>query len=538
MMDASADAGTRAHEMTNTHLLVHGFDYDEPATVGDAVALLAEHGDRARVMAGGTNLIVWMKMEQAAPEVVINVGRLPGLEGIAPQNGPEGGLEIGALTTIWDLRNGLVGRAAAARVDVTALAEACASFGSTQIQLTGTIGGNVCNGSPASDTVPALMALGAELVLVGPNGERKLPIEEFLVGPGETALRPGELLSSVVIPPFTHHASRVTHHASRLTSHASRFTSGSAFVKISRVRADLAKASAAAMVVRDGDRVVDCRLALGAVGPTVLRARAAEELMVGEPFSSELALDAGRAASEAVAPIDDVRSSARYRRRVVQALAHDALKAAWERAGRQGGRPPVRGQAERSSAARSVKLAEPSSKSQCRPDEARAALHLGADERRVVTLTVNGVERRFHVRPNELLINVLRDRLDLTGTKYGCGIGECGACTVHVDGVPTLACLTLAVAADGREVTTVEGLEGPGGELDPLQEAFIDNAAFQCGYCTPGMLMMTKRLLAENPQPDEDDVRDYLKGNRCRCTGFAAIVRAVQACVEEQGESS
>ncbi len=160
-------------------------------------------------------------------------------------------------------------------------------------------------------------------------------------------------------------------------------------------------------------------------------------------------------------------------------------------------------------------------------------LRLGPEESHTITLTVNGQERRLTVVPNELLVNVLRERLDLTGTKYGCGIGECGACTVLLDGVPTLSCLTLAVAADGCEVTTVEGLEGAGGELDALQEAFIEHAAFQCGYCTPGMLMMTKRLLEENPRPSEEDIRDYLKGNRCRCTGFAAIVRAVESCVEQ-----
>ena len=165
--------------------------------------------------------------------------------------------------------------------------------------------------------------------------------------------------------------------------------------------------------------------------------------------------------------------------------------------------------------------------------EVRGPVRLEAGEVRTITLTVNGVEHRLHVRPNELLINVLRERLQLTGTKYGCGIGECGACTVQLDGVPTLSCLTLAVAVDGREVMTVEGLEGPDGQLDPLQEAFIENAAFQCGYCTPGMLMMTKRLLEETPAADEDDIRDYLKGNRCRCTGFAAIVRAVRSCAGE-----
>jgi aerobic-type carbon monoxide dehydrogenase small subunit (CoxS/CutS family) len=145
-------------------------------------------------------------------------------------------------------------------------------------------------------------------------------------------------------------------------------------------------------------------------------------------------------------------------------------------------------------------------------------------------LTVNGVRHRLHVAPNELLLNVLRERLELTGTKYGCGIGECGACTVHLNGVPALSCLVLAISADGSDVLTVEGLAGPDGALDPIQEAFIEHSAFQCGYCTPGMLMMTRSLLQEHPAPTEDQIRDTLKGNRCRCTGFASIVRAVMSC--------
>jgi len=490
---------TGGHAMTNSHLLVQTFDYYEPATVDEAVALLVERDGRAAVLAGGTWLLVQMKMEQpvastveaVAPECLINIQGLPGMRGVTPRGDD---LEIGALTTIWELRHAALGRACAALVD------ACASFGSMQIQLTGTIGGNVCNGSPASDAVPALMALGAELVLVGPEGEREMPVEAFLLGPGETALERGELLRAIRLPRPARGA-------------------GSAFLKLSRVRADLAKASAAARIVRDGDRVVDCRLAFGAVGPTVLRASAAEEMVLGERFSAELALAAGEAASQEISPIDDVRSTARYRRQVVRALCHDVLQAAWERAGEPGSR-----RAEE----------QGSTKAEERGGKISDAVYVGADEGRSIVLTVNGVERHLTVRSNELLINVLRERLSLTGTKYGCGIGECGACTVHLDGVPTLSCLTLAVAADGREVTTVEGLETPTGQLDPLQEAFIENAAFQCGYCTPGMLMMTKRLLAENPEPDEDDIRDYLKGNRCRCTGFASIVRAVRSCVEDQ----
>jgi carbon-monoxide dehydrogenase small subunit len=137
------------------------------------------------------------------------------------------------------------------------------------------------------------------------------------------------------------------------------------------------------------------------------------------------------------------------------------------------------------------------------------------------------------VAANDLLLNVLREELELIGAKYGCGIGECGACTVQMDGRPVLACLVLAVAADGSEIVTVEGLQEPDGELDPLQDAFIEHQAFQCGYCTPGMLMTAKSLLAEIPHPDEGEVRDYLKGNLCRCTGYASVVRAVMSCAHE-----
>ncbi len=145
---------------------------------------------------------------------------------------------------------------------------------------------------------------------------------------------------------------------------------------------------------------------------------------------------------------------------------------------------------------------------------------------RTIRLQINGEPREWTVAPNSLLLNELREREGLTGAKYGCGIGECGACTVHVDGRPRLACLTLAVAVDGHEVTTIEGL-AQNGVLDPLQESFLDHAALQCGFCTPGMIMMGRSLLDAVGTPTEDDVRDYLRGNLCRCTGYTSIVRAV-----------
>ncbi|HYG59740.1 MAG TPA: (2Fe-2S)-binding protein [Symbiobacteriaceae bacterium] len=149
---------------------------------------------------------------------------------------------------------------------------------------------------------------------------------------------------------------------------------------------------------------------------------------------------------------------------------------------------------------------------------------------RDVQFTLNGTRRSFRVAPNQLLINLIRDEAHLTGTKYGCGIGECGACTVLIDDRPALACLTLAVSVAGKAVTTCEGLSKDG--LDPLQEAFLDHSAVQCGFCTPGMVVAAKSLLTKEANPSEAEIREYMRGNICRCTGYTSIVRAIKSCAD------
>jgi len=153
-----------------------------------------------------------------------------------------------------------------------------------------------------------------------------------------------------------------------------------------------------------------------------------------------------------------------------------------------------------------------------------------------IELLVNGEYHELSVAPNTLLINVIREELQLTGTKYGCGTGQCGGCTLLVEGEPVLGCLTLAVAVDGAAITTIEGVAAVDGTLDKVQEAFLDNNAVQCGYCTPGMVLMAKDLLRRNPHPSEADIRHHIKGNICRCTGYNGIVRAVKAAAERQIE--
>jgi len=146
-----------------------------------------------------------------------------------------------------------------------------------------------------------------------------------------------------------------------------------------------------------------------------------------------------------------------------------------------------------------------------------------------IEFTINNEKRRLSVKPNDLLINIIRNDLFLTGSKYGCGIGECGACTVLLNGEPVLSCLTLAATVDGKEITTIEGLAKKN-ELHPMQKAFLKNGAVQCGFCTPGMILTATALLRENPNATEDEIRDYMRGNLCRCTGYIQIVKAIEEC--------
>lgn len=149
-------------------------------------------------------------------------------------------------------------------------------------------------------------------------------------------------------------------------------------------------------------------------------------------------------------------------------------------------------------------------------------------EKKLIIITVNGERKELLVSSNDLLLNTLREDLGLTGTKYGCGIGECGACTILINGKPTLACLTLTVSVDGSDIVTIEGIARQDGTLHPVQESFLKHGAVQCGFCTPGMIIMARTLLEEGATPSEGEIREYIRGNLCRCTGYTAIVKAIK----------
>jgi carbon-monoxide dehydrogenase medium subunit len=289
--------------MANSHILAQDFNYVEPRTIEEALSLLASHQGQAKMIAGGTDLLVWMKMGRVSPQHVISLSRVPALRYLITDQG----LRLGALTTFREVeKHWLIPR------KYTALFEAAKSVTSVQIKHMGTIGGNLCNASPAADSAPPLLAFGAKVRLADDQRERVLPLEEFFVGNGVTCLSPKEILVEVQVAELSG-------------------PTGSAFIKMARVAADLAKISIAAMVVRQGEVCKECGIAMGGVAKVPMRLRKTEEVLRGKRFDPDLVSKAGLQASEEIQPRSR-RSTAFYKKEVTKILIRDAVGLAWTRA--------------------------------------------------------------------------------------------------------------------------------------------------------------------------------------------------------------
>ena len=281
------------------------FTYFAPTTLDEAVILLAEHGWGARVLAGGTDLLLRLKAGQWRPRCVVNIKRIPGLDEISFD--PASGLRLGTLVTAADLE-----RSEVVQAHYPALAQGAGVMASRQIRNLATVGGNLCNGAPSADLAPPLIALGGSAVIVGSGGQRQVPLDEFFLGPGQTGLEPGELLVTVAVPPPPPGSAAV-------------------YLKHSPRRAmDIAVVGVAVAMVRSqtpvsNSRCEDVRIVLGAVAPTPLRARRAEESLRGQEVTRERVEEAARTAAQEAQPIDDVRGSAWYRRRMVEVLTRRGL---------------------------------------------------------------------------------------------------------------------------------------------------------------------------------------------------------------------
>ncbi|MCP3987551.1 MAG: 2Fe-2S iron-sulfur cluster binding domain-containing protein [Actinomycetia bacterium] len=460
--------------------------YHAPTTITAAIEVLSAAGERARPVAGATDLLLELERGgRAGVDTLVDLSTIAGLDEINDEGDT---LVIGPLVTHNQIVASDLCRQAA-----TPLAQACREIGSPQLRNRATVAGNVVTASPANDTISALLALNASVELTSPRGLRTMLIAEFITGFRTTALAPGELVTAIMVPKLGPNQRAM-------------------FVKLGLRRAQaisVVNLAAAITFDDDGQTVSDATIAVGSVGPTVMVLDTVAESLRGRPLAEATITQAAEAVSAAVEPIDDVRATADYRRhlsgvmtaRTLEALAHGHHLDQWM------ADPPL--------------LADPDQR-------VRGGPSLTIGDHDPITVTVNGSPVTGAGATSSNLLDWLRDRAGTSGVKEGCAEGECGACTVYLDGAAVMACLVPAARAANHEVVTVEGLGSPDG-LHPIQEAFVSEAAVQCGFCTPGLVMASAKLLEEHPDPTRTQVAAGLAGNLCRCTGYNAVHAAVKA---------
>ena len=285
----------------NTHILPDKFEYHAPQRLDEVLQLLYKYKDSAKILAGGTDLIISMKQGTMRLEHLINIQGVPELQGIITR---EDNIIIGSATNLRDIE-----RSNVVKNWLPLLLKAIRSMASVQIRNMATIGGNICNASPAADTVVALIAIGADAIVQGTSDTRTVPLEDFIIGPGETVLLNDEILKGVKIS-------------------SSKEGYKSAFLKLSRTKFDVATANIAVAFKQETDFITDVRLVLGAVAPIPLRIIEAEEILEGAELTDELLHEIAEVCCKHVAPIDDIRASAKYRTAVTKALVFDAFKEA------------------------------------------------------------------------------------------------------------------------------------------------------------------------------------------------------------------
>lgn len=450
--------------------------YLQPASVEETLRLLERYAGEARLISGGTDVLVELPRGVRPTDTLIDVSALRALKYVREERGC---LHVGALAT----HNDVIASAACVR-QALPLAQACWEVGAPQIRTRATVAGNLMTASPANDTITPLMALSAEVVLASTSGERVVPLRDFYQGVRRTVARPDELLREIRVPLMGPEQRGI-------------------FLKLGLRRAQaISVVNVALVLTLDGDLVRDARITLGCVAPTIVHAAPAEAFLTGKRLDADVCDMAGRLTAEGVTPIDDVRGSAAYRHSTIAALVAEGLRRLAAGTKQEGwmSRPVL------------LDTGDPA------PD--------GEPFAGTVRTTING--RRYELSHvwSKTLLNALREDAGLTGAKEGCAEGECGACTVWLNGQAVMSCLVPAAQAHNAALTTIEGLAG-GDELHPLQEAFIARGAVQCGYCIPGMLMAGAKLLQERSSPDHNEIGVALSGNLCRCTGYRKILDAV-----------
>lgn len=483
--------GTRVHEVLR------------PKTAEEAVRFAATY-PKARPMAGGTDLLLELQRTPAGFEDqgirLIDLSFVPEFRSIVDD---EHEFILGACVT----HNQVVGDPWM-RTSVLPLAQACLEIGSPQLRNRASLVGNVVTASPANDTISALMALGASVDVSHLGKIRNVMVSDFFAGFRQTVLQRGELVTRLRVPKLKSNQRGI-------------------WFKLGLRKAQAISVVHGAIVVTldDSDRVQAARLALGSVAPTVVLVPEFAGALTARALTEETIAAAAAATVNAVEPIDDGRATAAYRSASIVPLISRALRAlaTGDEASMWPNSPPLL--------------------TSLRTPGTLRAPSVKLNAQKAVRIRVNGRIDSLKDATDLTLLEALRDHIpapdvgSLSGVKEGCAEGECGACTVLMNDAAVMSCLVHVSQADGHPVRTIEGLAGSAA-LHPVQEAFVQEFAVQCGFCIPGFVMAATRLIEENPDPSDEQIKLALSGNLCRCTGYYPIIQAVKtAAAVMRGQS-
>src|SRR5258706_13868163 len=456
-------------------------EYINVTSIENVTKILGQKRERARIIAGATDLILELERGvRKGIETVIDVTRIPNLDSITIDED-----EVIHLGTVGTHNQGAA--AIVSRTRAYPLARAAWEVGAPQIRNRATIAGNLITASPANDTITPLMALNASVTLISSRGKRTISLKKFYSGVRQTAMKPDEMLVDISFPALAK-------------------TQRGTFIKLALRRAQaISLVNVAVVLDLKGETVKSASITLGSVAPTIIHATKAEKFLEKKKINDKNIALAAELTMKAATPIDDVRGSAAHRRAMTHVITARALSA-------------LRDGTEQDSMPR------------------KPVLLWGKESNEYITAfkspapieaTINGKSMSFKSGHSKTLLRLLREEGMLTGTKEGCAEGECGACTIFLDGKAVMSCLVPGPRAHSAEIVTIEGL-AKGDKLHAVQETFIQDGAVQCGYCTPGFLMSAAKLLEEKSSPNRNEIEQAITGNLCRCTGYYKIVQAIE----------
>ncbi|HEY60764.1 MAG TPA: 2Fe-2S iron-sulfur cluster binding domain-containing protein [Anaerolineae bacterium] len=465
--------------------------YWSVTNINEALKILSDENGKAKIVAGGTDLVLEIKQGfHKDCQTLVDISRISNSNRIWEDK--QGNIHLGpGVTHNHCIDSEMI------KENAFLLAQASWSVGTPQIRNLGTIYGNLITASPANDLITPLIALDAELEIRSIKKRRFVRLKDFYLGVRNTILRPDEMVVDILFRKMKKNQKGI-------------------FIKylLRRINA-IAVVNVAIILTFEKNKVVDSIITLGAVAPKIIRALNAENFLIGKKLTDNEINKASELAQESASPITDVRSSDLYRNRLIKILVKRGLKKL------------SLGQ-ERDSFPENPILLWGKRKIKLNPLKERV-LHTA--ESQIIT-RINGTVVKLDKYHDKTLLKLIRNGVGLTGTKSGCEEGECGACTVFLDGLPVLSCLVPAPRAHNAEITTIEGIASYN-ILHPVQQAYINKGAVQCGYCTPGFIMSSIKLLEEEPNPTKEQIMYGLAGNLCRCTGYYSIISAVEEAAEK-----